>query len=52
MTTSHKNPYEDLPPAAFWRTGVADVSPFSIKGLWKPKHKRKRCPAPTVSASV
>lgn len=39
MTNTHKNPYYDLPSAAFWRTGVADVSPFSIKGLWKPKHK-------------
>lgn len=32
------NPYEALPKTAFWRTGVADVSPFSISGLWKPKH--------------
>jgi len=33
------NPYETLPPDAFWRTGVANLSPFSISQLWKPKYK-------------
>jgi len=43
MTDNPKNPYEALPNTAFWRTGVAEVSMFSISGLWKPKHKlRKR----------
>lgn len=31
------NPYSDLPSTAFWRTGVADLSPFSVSGLWTPK---------------
>ncbi|MCA0922317.1 GSCFA domain-containing protein [Pseudooceanicola nanhaiensis] len=39
MNTAAKNPYEDLPKSAFWRSGVADVSPFSISELWSPKHK-------------
>lgn len=39
MSTSHKNPYEDLPATAFWRTAIADVSAFSISDLWNPKHK-------------
>lgn len=38
MTDDARNPYESLPREAFWRTGVADVSPFSISGMWKPKH--------------
>jgi hypothetical protein len=38
MIDSLKNPYESLPPNAFWRTGVADNSPFSISDLWVPRH--------------
>lgn len=33
------NPYESLPEKAFWRTGVAQLSPFQIGGLWNPKFK-------------
>jgi len=33
------NPYMDLPPEAFWRTGVADLDMMDIKGLWTPKYK-------------
>jgi len=31
------NPYNDLPHKAFWRSAVADVSMFDIRGLWTPK---------------
>lgn len=31
------HPYEALPPDRFWRTAVADRSPFDISGLWTPK---------------
>lgn len=31
------NPYEKLPPNAFWRTGVADLHPLEMRNLWEPK---------------
>lgn len=31
------NPYSDLPPSAFWKTGVAQENPYSINGLYKKK---------------
>lgn len=31
------HPYRDLPPEAFWRTGVAEPDPLDIGGLWRPK---------------
>lgn len=31
------NPYENLPPEAFWKTAVASRHPFDIAGLWLPK---------------
>lgn len=31
------NPYTGLGPTAFWRTAVADKSPFDISDLWAPK---------------
>ena len=36
------NPYMDLPPDAFWRTGVADLDMMDIKGLWTPKYQMGR----------
>lgn len=39
MTRNPGNPYENLPPQAFWRTGVANHNPFSISDLWSPRHK-------------
>ena len=36
------HPYENLPSDRFWRTAVADRSPFQIKGLWKPRFQIKR----------
>ena len=34
-TVSKKtNPYSDLPPEAFWRTGVAEAGVFGMSGLW------------------
>lgn len=33
----HKNPYELLPNSAFWRSGVAEQSPFEIQDLYKKK---------------
>ncbi|WP_010141976.1 GSCFA domain-containing protein [Oceanicola sp. S124] len=31
------HPYTSLPPRAFWRTGVAELNPLQISGLWQPK---------------
>jgi len=31
------NPYESLPPKAFWRPAVADRNMFEIEDLWTPK---------------
>ena len=33
------HPYQDLPPNAFWRTGVAEKNPLQIRGLWQPKYR-------------
>lgn len=29
------NPYRELPPTAFWRTGVAEAGLFGLQDLWK-----------------
>lgn len=31
------HPYSSVPPEGFWKTAVADLSPFDIAGLWTPK---------------
>lgn len=31
------HPYSNLPTRQFWRTGVADLDPLGISGLWAPK---------------
>ncbi|MDZ7905328.1 MAG: GSCFA domain-containing protein [Cypionkella sp.] len=31
------HPYTNLPADRFWRTGVADLDPLKIAGLWQPK---------------
>lgn len=31
------HPYADLPPDAYWRTGVAEPDAMDISGLWRPK---------------
>jgi hypothetical protein len=36
------HPYENLPRDRFWRTAVAERSPFQIEGLWKPRFQIKR----------
>lgn len=33
------HPYSDLPPEAFWRSGVAEVDPAALGGLYAPKVK-------------
>ncbi|MFC3122274.1 GSCFA domain-containing protein [Agaribacter flavus] len=33
------NPYNELPPCAFWKTAVAQKSMFDISELWQPKFK-------------
>ena len=33
------NPYENLPPKAFWRRAVAENSMYDVSGLWNPKFK-------------
>jgi len=32
-----KSPYEKLPKNAFWRSGVAEASPFKLDGIYKKK---------------
>lgn len=34
MNASSPNPYADLPPRAFWRTGVAEAGVYGLKDLW------------------
>lgn len=36
------NPYQALPPVAFWRTAVAERDAFSISGLWQPRYPLTR----------
>ena len=36
------HPYSTLPPDQFWRSAVAERSPFDIKGLWRPKFQIKK----------
>ena len=31
------NPYKNLPASAFWKTGVAEESPYSIQNIYKKK---------------
>lgn len=33
------HPYEDLPPRAYWRTGVSNFNPLDTKDFWMPKSK-------------
>lgn len=35
-----KSPYSDLPPRAFWRTGVSEQNPLTISDLYRRKFKR------------
>lgn len=37
MSEEHPNPYEGLPPEAFWRRAVAEKNALEISGLWAPK---------------
>lgn len=37
MTSAHANPYADLEPRAFWRSGVADRHPLDPGDLYRPK---------------
>ncbi len=36
------HPYDRLPADRFWRSGVADLDPLQIAGLWQPKLNIKR----------
>lgn len=36
------HPYDNLPPEAFWRTGVVDPGPDAIAGVWKPRFRIRR----------
>ena len=40
MTSQH--PYQSLPSEAFWRSGVAQETPFAINQIWKPKFEINR----------
>lgn len=37
MTKSDTNPYESLPEAAFWRSAVAEASPFELRNVYRKK---------------
>ena len=37
MTSDCSSPYENLPPEAFWRSGVSESSPFSLRGIYAKK---------------
>jgi hypothetical protein len=37
MTDAKRHPYTDLPPTAFWRSGVAEAGPVGMSGLWTSK---------------
>ena len=32
------NPYSNLPPSAFWKSGVTQENPYSIEGIYKKKY--------------
>lgn len=34
MPSRPRSPYDNLPPAQFWRTGVSEQHPFTIQGLY------------------
>ncbi|MGL5012439.1 MAG: GSCFA domain-containing protein [Paracoccaceae bacterium] len=34
MSTLYPNPYQSLPPTAYWRTGVAEPGLEGLQGLW------------------
>lgn len=34
---SMANPYKNLPPSSFWKTGVASENPYNIEGIYKKK---------------
>lgn len=43
------NPYEGREPRAFWRSGVSELNPLAISGLWQPKFPIR--PADAVSTA-
>ncbi len=46
-----ENPYASMQESAFWRSAVADRSPFQIEGLWHPKFKiTRRTPIATAGS--
>jgi hypothetical protein len=36
-SSSYRSPYQDRPKSQFWRTGVAETDPHSVKDLYKSK---------------
>lgn len=45
------NPYETLPPAAFWRSAVAESGPYNLAGLFAPKFPVSRDMAVATAGS-
>ncbi len=46
-----ENPYASMSEAAFWRSAVADRSPFQIEDLWRPQFKiTRRTPIATAGS--
>ena len=33
------NPYANLPPTSFWKSGVAQSNPYSINGIYNKKYE-------------
>lgn len=45
------HPYENLPPGAFWRSGVAEPEPLAIRDIWKPKFQIRPTDAVATAGS-
>jgi hypothetical protein len=38
------NPYSNLPPSAFWKSGVTQENPYSIEGIYKKNSTSRQTP--------
>ena len=38
----NEHPYDQLPPSAFWRTGVSQENPNALKGIYTKKYTIRR----------
>ncbi|SHI65147.1 GSCFA domain-containing protein [Wenxinia saemankumensis] len=45
------SPYDDLPPEAFWKTGVVEADRAALRGLYRPRHVLTRQTAIATAGS-